>query len=110
VAINANEGADKPQRVITRNATRLLWNDPLSNIISWPHKEIIPGSSLLRFFSGIQPSSVGSRGIKHRNSTIQYKMWKYPLSDNGPTNAWARIHPRKYHPELKDTMDEPDCG
>ena len=55
---NDTSGDDRLQRMVKLNRIDLFQNVPLSNNNQCPHNVIIPGSSLVRTVSGIQPNSV----------------------------------------------------
>ena len=117
-AMNDTRGDARPQRMAKLNCADLFQNAPLSNnkqsphnaIIPGSHNAIIPGSSLVRTVSGIQPKSVGSSGVSTKNRQIKNNGKNLLLSDSGPTKAETMILPARYHPNLNETMDDPDSG
>ncbi len=69
---NDNRGDDRLQRIAKMKWVGLFQNTPLSNnIMPFPHTDIIPGSSLVRTVSGIQPNSVGSSGVSAKTRQIK---------------------------------------
>ena len=109
-AMNDTRGDARPQRMAKLNCADLFQNAPLSNNKQSPHNAIIPGSSLIRTVSGIQPKSVGSSGVSTKNRQIKNNGKNLLLSDSGPTKAETMILPARYHPNLNETMDDPDSG
>ena len=74
VVTTTTRGADRPHRVMTMNDDFFLWKAPLSNNNSWPHNPIIPGSSFVRFVSGIPPNNVGSNGVQYHKAQLEHSM------------------------------------
>mmetsp|Transcript_7269 Transcript_7269/g.14584 ORF Transcript_7269/g.14584 Transcript_7269/m.14584 type:complete len:108 (-) Transcript_7269:968-1291(-) len=73
VVTAAMSGPAKPERVITMKGVLFLRNIPLSNK-NPGHNFVMPGSWLLRFFSGIHPIKVGKNGAKANPDAIQNKV------------------------------------
>ena len=73
VVMKASKGANSPETVMNMNSVSLPSRAFLSNNNLGPHNDIIPGSFLFRFSSGIHPhSGVSEKDRRRTKNTLKH--------------------------------------